>query len=102
MPLDTLAMARFAFQSAPDAKRVSVGAQRTWGLLDDDEQTVDDGTGEPTTVITRAVHIATGSITGIEDGTAITVGNVAFTARGRPMLRENGDVITVRVVRALS
>jgi DNA/RNA endonuclease YhcR with UshA esterase domain len=99
MPLDTLAMTRFAFQSAPDAKRVQVGAQRAWGVLDDDEQLVDDGTGEAVSVRTRAVHLANEAITGIVDGTAITIGGVVYTVRGRPMLRENGDVMTVRVTR---
>lgn len=85
---------------SPDAKRVVFGSQVTYGLLDDDEQIVNDGTGSDVTVRTRQVTIAADSLAGLVDGSAITVGGVAYTVRNRPMPRENGDLWAVSVVRA--
>jgi len=99
MPFDTAAWTRTLLQMAPDAKRVQVGVQRTWGLLDDREQLVDDGTGNPVPLATRLVHIAAGSLTGITDGTTITVGGVTYTVRGRPMPQENGELVSIMVTK---
>lgn len=84
---------------APDAKRVTIGALATWGVLDDDEQLADDGTGQPVTVRTRHVTIAAGSLTGLVDGATVSVGGVSYTVRGRPMPRENGELWQVRVTK---
>jgi hypothetical protein len=100
MPLNTRAMALMSFRLAPDGKRIAVGTQSTWGLLDDAEDMVDDGTGEPVTVRTRVVHFTVGTLTGVEDGTTMTVGTETYVVRGRPMPRENGDLLTVRVTQA--
>ena len=100
MPMDTRRMALNNFRLAPDAKRLTVGTAQTWGLLDDQEDLVDDGTGEPVTVRTRNVHFAAGTLTVVEDGTTILVGTDAYIVRGRPMPRENGDILTVRVAQA--
>lgn len=99
MPLDTVALTVMALRVQADAKRVQFGGQATWGVLDDDEQLVDDGTGQPVAVRQRAVHVATGSLTGLVDGSSLTVAGVAYTVRGRPMPRENGDLVTIRLAK---
>jgi|GEM_PF-3570625 hypothetical protein len=97
MPIDTAAWTRTLLQSAPDAKVIALGSQRTYGLLDDDEQMADDGTGQPVTVRTRQVTVAANSLSGVIDGASVTVGGTRYTVRGRPMPRENGDLWTFRV-----
>lgn len=100
MPLNTVAMTTTLLKLQPDAKLVAFGAQSTWGVLNDDETIADDGMGEPVTVRTREVYIARDALTGLVDGSAITVGGVAYTVRNRPRPMENGDLWRVAVVRA--
>jgi hypothetical protein len=99
MPLDTLALTRMLFRTAPDAKLVTLGAQSTYGVLTDNKQIGEDGSGEPVTVHEREVFVAAGSFSAVNDGAVITVGGVAYTVRGRALPRENGDIWAIRLTR---
>lgn len=98
MAFDTARFTGRVLSLAPDKKRVAIGASSTWGLLDDDEQVVEDGTGSPVSLRTRQVTVAAGALSGVVDGARVTVGGVAYTVRGRPMPKENGELVTFRVV----
>lgn len=99
MPINTVALTQFVLRTAPDARVVTLGSQRTFGLLDDDEQIVEDGSGQPITVRTRSLHIAANSLTGVVDGATITVQGTRYSVRGRPMPRENGELWTIRLTK---
>lgn len=99
MPLDTLALVRMALQTAPDSKSVVFGSVSTVGVLNDDEQMADDGTGSPVSVRTREVFVVRDAFTGLVDGSTLSIGGVAYTVRGRPRPRENGDLWAITVAR---
>lgn len=99
MPLPTLPWTATLLRLAPDAKVVTLGAKSTYGLLNHDEQIVDDGTGQPVPVSTREVVVAANSLTGLVDGATLVVGGTSYTVRGRPLPRENGDLWVVQVAR---
>lgn len=100
MPLDTLALTRMALRTAPDSRPVVFGRLVTYGVLNDDEQMADDGTGTPITVRTREVFVVRDAFTGLADGSTLTIGGVPYTVRGRPRPRENGDLWAITVVKA--
>ncbi len=97
MPFNTAAWTAMLLQTAPDAKRIVFGSLATWGVFDDDEQRIEDGTGEPVTIRTRQITIAAGSLPGLTVDATITIGGTPFTVRSRPMPKENGELWTVRV-----
>lgn len=99
MPVDTARHVRLMLRNAPDAKPVVFGSVSTYGTLDDDETPATDESGQPITVRTWQVIVAAGSLPGLRDGSSITVGGVRYAVRGRPMTRENGDLVAFRVVR---
>lgn len=100
--LDTLALTRMALQTAPDSKLVVFGRVSTYGVLNDDEQMADDGTGSPVSVRAREVFVVRDAFTGLVDGSTLTIGGVAYTVRGRPRPRENGDLWAITVARVES
>lgn len=99
MPLDTLAMTRMQLRLAPDAKVITLGAQSTWGLLNDDEAVTTDEMGQPITVRTRLVHVAANALSGVVDGATLKVAGTSYTVRGRPMPQENGDLWAIPVAK---
>lgn len=99
MPLDSLALTRLAFRTAPDAKVVTLGSSTTYGVLNDDKQIGTDGNGEDVTVHSREVFVTANSLTGVADGATLAVGGVSYTIRGRAMPRENGDIWAIRVAK---
>lgn len=106
--MNTLALTATLFRMAPDARVVTLGSTVTYGAFTDDEQMGTDEMGQPVTVRTRLVHVPAGSLTGVVDGAVVnirpkgttTAANVAYTVRGRPRPRENGDVWEISLSRA--
>ena len=105
--MNTTSLALAAFTLSPDAVVVTFGRQSTYGLLNDDKQIVQDGTGDDVTVHSRELHIVANSLTGITDGATVTVRRkaaatstaVTYTVRNRPMPRENGDLWAIRLAK---
>lgn len=106
MPLNTATLTVNALRTAPDALVVTLGSQTTYGVLNDEKQIVNDGTDD-VPVHSRELHVAAGSLTGVVDGTTITLRRVApvnsasvsYTVRNRPMPRENGDLWAIRLAK---
>ena len=99
MPMDTRALTAASLRMQADAKRITLGGQVTWGLLNDDEQVGSDENGRPVTQRDRTVFIAAESLNSLVDGATLTVGAVPYTVRSKPMPRENGDLWAVMVTR---
>jgi len=97
MPFNPVTWTAMLLKTAPDSQRVVFGRLVTYGVLDDDEQLITDEMGQPVTVRTRQITIAATSLTGLQDGSTLTIGGTAYVVRGRPMPKENGDLWTVRV-----
>lgn len=98
MPINTAALTLMALRTAPDSKVVTLGAGSTYGVLNDDQQVVNDGAGEDVLAHSREVFVTANSLT-VTDGATIVIGGVSYTVRGRPMPRENGDLWAVRVAK---
>ena len=101
MPLNTAALTLMALRTAPDSQVVTLGSSTTYGVLNDEQQVVNDGTGEEVLAHSREVFVTANSLT-VSDGATITIGGTSYTVRGRAMPRENGDIWAIRVTKVPS
>lgn len=105
MALDTRSLLVTQLRLAADACVVTLGAQSTYGVLNLGETLAEDPTGEPIDPRAAELHVAANTLTGVKDGTVLSVRRktdaprtaVSYTVLGRPRPRENGDVWAIRV-----
>ena len=96
MPLDTIRLATKMLARSPDAKRLTVGAVSVMVPKQDQDENMDDGTGQAMKVRDLHLLVAAGSVP-LSRGARVTYDGASYEIRDT-YRQENGDVIRVQVV----
>jgi hypothetical protein len=96
MAPNTLRLAAKMLARSPDAKRLTVGAVSVMVPKQDQDENMDDGTGNAMKVRDLHLLVAAGSVP-LSRGARVTYDGASYEIRDT-YRQENGDVIRVQVV----